>query len=334
MAATNPPLISVLIAARNEESNMKACLEGVLRQTFPSDRYEVWIGDDNSSDGTAAVVKQFQASCKNLHLLPVEKNLNGLLGKANVLAQLARVARGEILLITDADVQVPPGWIDCYARHFRRRVDMISGVVALNGQSVFAKLQNADWLTYMAECNEKSNKGQPVTAVGCNMAIRSSTYKAVGGYEKIPFSVTEDYELFRAVTSAGYAFGSLMDREALAFTNPVKTFGDLLKQRRRWLTGSFSANWRFVLGFNLNCLFLPFLLALAFLVNPLIPATLFLYAWVNHIIFLRKVYHKLELKKNAGLYLYKPYSMICNVIFMFVRMMPTPVEWKGRKYGQ
>jgi cellulose synthase/poly-beta-1,6-N-acetylglucosamine synthase-like glycosyltransferase len=327
----NVIMISILIAARNEENNIVKCLSAVLDQKFPKEEYEVWIGDDNSSDSTASIVKNFQINHKNLHLLQIKKKVNGLLGKANVLAQLAGAANGKIFLITDADVQVTKTWIKTYLDCFADGVDMASGVVALNCDSVFAQLQNADWLNYMANCYRKSNKGQPITAIGCNMAIRASTYTAIGGYEKVPFSITEDYELFKVVVASGYSFKNLFNHEILAFTNPVVTFKALLRQRRRWLTGSFRKSWRFVLGFNINCLFLPFLLAL-FLINPLASLTILTIRWIKNIYFLNIAYRTLKIKSNIGILLYTPYEMICSFIFLFFQFLPSPVEWKGRKY--
>lgn len=327
------PRISILIAARNEEININSCLKAVLTQAFPSEQYEVWVGDDNSTDQTADIIKELQQLHSNLYLLPIDKNSSGLVGKANVLSQLAAVAGGEILLITDADVVVPYTWVKSYSTQFNDATHMISAVVALTGTSIFAKLQNADWLNYMAKCNISSNNGQPVTAVGCNMGIRASTYRAIGGYERIPFSITEDYELFRAVMSAGYSFKNLLDQDVLAFTNPVESFQELLKQRRRWLTGSFRQNWRYILAFNLNCLLLPSLILLAFMVNPLIPFGILIIKWARKILFLRGVFNKLKIKLNIGIVLFTPYEMLCNVVFMFFQFIPSPVEWKGRKYA-
>ena len=53
------PFISVLIPARNEESDIAACLESLRRQEYPS--YEVLVLDDNSTDGTAAAVERIAA---------------------------------------------------------------------------------------------------------------------------------------------------------------------------------------------------------------------------------------------------------------------------------
>ena len=55
-----PPLVSVIIPARNESHQIKRCLSGVLSQTYPHDRLEIIVVDDNSTDDTAEIVRGMQ----------------------------------------------------------------------------------------------------------------------------------------------------------------------------------------------------------------------------------------------------------------------------------
>jgi len=328
----NGPAVSVLVAARNEETNIGACLAALLDQEFLPERFEIWVGDDDSQDHTAFIVNEMRKSDPRIHLLPISEKRTGMPGKANVLAQLAHYAKGDLILITDADVRVGTGWIRTMVECFTPDIDMISGVVTLYGRSLFAQLQNADWLFFAAECTKKSDAGQPVTALGCNMGIRAEVYRSVGGYENIPFSVTEDYELFRVVTEAGYGFRSVLQKEILATSYPVRSFADLLRQRRRWLTGSFRKNWRFILSFNLNGLYFPALILLGIVVSWPAAGILFLFKWLKDLFFLRKVYDKLELPYTILIALYPLYTVVCHFIFLFIQFDPIPVRWKGRTY--
>ena len=63
----NPPLISVLIPARNEEKNIRRCLRSLLRQDYPN--MEIIVLNDNSSDKTASVVREYAIKNKNLKLI-------------------------------------------------------------------------------------------------------------------------------------------------------------------------------------------------------------------------------------------------------------------------
>jgi cellulose synthase/poly-beta-1,6-N-acetylglucosamine synthase-like glycosyltransferase len=144
----NGPAVSVLVAARNEETNIGACLAALLDQEFLPERFEIWVGDDDSQDHTAFIVNEMRKSDPRIHLLPISEKRTGMPGKANVLAQLAHYAKGDLILITDADVRVGTGWIRTMVECFTPDIDMISGVVTLYGRSLFAQLQNADWLFF------------------------------------------------------------------------------------------------------------------------------------------------------------------------------------------
>lgn len=336
-----PRTVSVLVAARNESAHIGSCLQALLQQQFPADRFEILVGDDHSEDDTAAIVEELRlriaadplSAYPPIRLFSITEKKAGLLGKANVLAQLADKARGELLLITDADVQVNPLWIRSMIRQFSTGVALVSGTVSLFSDSLFGHLQNADWLFYMGQCAHRSEKGEPVTAIGCNMGIRTSSYRQIGGYEAVPFSVTEDYELFRVVREAGYECRHVLDRSVLVITHPVRSFRDLLRQRKRWLTGSFRKNRAFIISHNRAGLYLPFLLASGFLIHPFMPLILLSMTWLEKIIFLRKVYKKLALPIPAALALYPFYRVGCNFLFLFLQIRPGTVTWKGRPYG-
>jgi len=97
----DPPLVSVLVPARNEERNIGRCVRSLLAQDYP--RLEILVLDDDSDDGTAAVVEELAGRDERLRLLrgqPLPPNWHG---KAYACYQLARAARGEWLLFTDAD---------------------------------------------------------------------------------------------------------------------------------------------------------------------------------------------------------------------------------------
>ena len=328
-----PRTVSVLVAARNESANIRSCLEALLQQQFPAGRFEILVGDDHSEDDTASIVEEMQTrhSCIRLFRIPEKKT--SLLGKANVLAQLAKEANGELLLITDADVQVNPHWIAAMIKQFSPGVALVSGTVSLSTHTLFGQLQNADWLFYMGKCARASDAGNPVTAIGCNMGILASSYRQIGGYEAVPFSVTEDYELFRVVREAGYDCKHILGKEVLATTFPVLTFPDLLRQRKRWLTGSFRKKRSFVISYNLHGLYFPFLIASGSFIHPFIPLLLFPVTWLQKTLFLRKVYKKLALPIPPAIALYPFYIVCCNFLFLFFQLRPGVVTWKGRPYG-
>ncbi|UFH52600.1 glycosyltransferase [Spirosoma sp. KNUC1025] len=93
------PLVSILIAARDEEYTILACLQAIARQMDGETSVEVLIGDDQSADRTRLVVADYIADKPRFRLVDSVVNQAGLVGKANVLAQLARQARGSLLFL-------------------------------------------------------------------------------------------------------------------------------------------------------------------------------------------------------------------------------------------
>jgi len=99
----DPQLVSVLVPARNEERNIGRCVRSLLAQDYP--QLEILVLDDDSSDGTAAIVEELAQEDGRLRLLRGEPLPANWHGKAYACYQLARAARGEWLLFTDADTE-------------------------------------------------------------------------------------------------------------------------------------------------------------------------------------------------------------------------------------
>lgn len=328
------PKVSVLVAARNEENSIAACLDALLVQDYPQDKLEIWVGNDQSEDETKAIIMDYERLYPNIHLLSIDCCLRHQKGKSNVLAQLAHKANGDFLFITDADMTVVPTWIKSMLTYFTTEIGIITGVTAVTGKSLFAKLQNAEWLFYTAHGHIHANKGKPVTAMGNNMALRTSAYWSTGGYEKISFSVTEDFELFKEVLKKGFKFQSVFDKASLGYTKPASSFGMLIKQRRRWITGAMQLPAAFVMGLVFLWAFLPLLMIICFFGKWQIAVVLFLVKWILDAGLLLKFYRKLNLIADAGIWLYTPASAVFNIILIILQLIPGPVEWKGRKYSQ
>src|SRR4051812_45458028 len=90
------PSVSVLIAAYNEAGCIGQRIENLLAQDYPSDKLEILVGSDASSDETDAIVQRYAA--RGVKLSRAER-----CGKAGVLSRLVGMAKGDILIMTDAN---------------------------------------------------------------------------------------------------------------------------------------------------------------------------------------------------------------------------------------
>jgi len=101
-AAAGLPFISVLVPFRNEERYIAACAESLLGQRYPSQRYEIFFVDNNSSDASAEIVR----SQPRIRLL--QETRPGPYAARN---RGLRQAQGQLFAFTDADCLVGPDWL-------------------------------------------------------------------------------------------------------------------------------------------------------------------------------------------------------------------------------
>ncbi len=102
--SSSEPSVSALMVVRNEEAAIARKLENLLTLDYPTEKLEVVVVSDGSSDGTAAILAEF---ARNPRVRAVMKAVSQ--GKAAGLNEAMQSARGEVLLFTDARQQIEPG---------------------------------------------------------------------------------------------------------------------------------------------------------------------------------------------------------------------------------
>jgi cellulose synthase/poly-beta-1,6-N-acetylglucosamine synthase-like glycosyltransferase len=327
------PGISVLVAARNEEDNILHCLQSLDDLDYPRHKIEILVGDDRSEDQTAKKVAGFAAGRSNIFLHHITTDMGKAKGKANVLAHLARKAKGEYFLITDADIVVSTGWAKDLIAHFTDpQKGIVSGLTLVHGPSIWSKLQGIDWLFFMGLLKGFDNAGLHCTAVGNNMAISKDAYLSVGGYEELDFSVTEDYKLYKEVRKKGWNTLNILTRESLNISLPVTSFTHLMHQRKRWLTGARELPFYWWLFFGILGLLFPATVVLA-LYQPLLALQLYCIKVGIQTLFILYLQHKLSIRQNIlQALLYDIYSNIIALSTQVFFVLPITMQWKKRKY--
>lgn len=326
--------ISILVAARNEEENILRCLESLAEINYPQELYEVLVGDDDSEDNTGTLILEFIENHPNFRYFRITESFKGTHGKPNVLAHLAHKATGDYFLITDADITVHPEWPATLLGNFNGDAGMVSGPTLVEGKSLFARMQSLDWLMGIVLARAHSVLGIPVTGVGNNMIVSRESYFSVGGYEKVPFSVTEDFKLFQVMCEKGpWEFRQIFEPEAVNVSEPVKTLGDWGRQRKRWFKGGLELAWYNIAALFVNALSVPSLALL--LLSGHIRAGLFVYAAKVLMDFVILAIGTAKLNRFHWMIwfpLYEIYYHFIAVILPIQQLIPGKVVWKGRKY--
>ncbi len=326
------PFVSIFLAARNEAENIEDCLLSLTQLDYPEDRIEILVGDDQSIDDTYQIAEKLAKQFPQIRVLQIKEKLGSAKGKANVLANLAKKAKGDFFFFTDADIRLPITWIKHMLMALTENVGIVSGVTAVSGDAIFAKWQNIEWLNALGMLKVVTDLNLAVTGVGNNMLVTRKAYEDVGGYESIPFSIVEDFQLTKYVVKAGYKVVNIVDDKVKAMTKPVAGIRSFLHQRKRWMHGALAVPFILKLILIFQAMTIPLLLLLFILKFHL--ALIFLSVkLILRWIFIVEIHKKIKLNVNFNaLISYEIYAGIFTLITMVYFILPAEIDWKGRKY--
>lgn len=259
------PRVSVLIAARNEEKTLPLLLGSLDKLKYPQDKLEILLADDQSEDNTAGLIQTWASQRANRKLVSIQSDqIEGYHknGKANALAILAQQASGDFFFFTDADCEVPQGWIEEGVSSFADKTGLLLGITQVKSCNFFEKMQELDWWYTLGLVKTVTDLGLPATGLGNNMVISREAYAKSGGFEGIPYSLTEDLEISKAVAKVGFGIRHQVSPSFLVKTKAEKDWESLLGQRKRWMAGvmTLSVSWKILLG--IQFLFFPAVLVI------------------------------------------------------------------------
>ncbi|MBA9077902.1 glycosyltransferase [Rufibacter quisquiliarum] len=332
-AAQEFPPVSILIAARNEQEHILTCLAAIDRLAYPKDKLEVLVGDDRSQDNTRSLVEQYSLGKPYVTCVPISYDMAGTKGKANVLAQLAKKATSEFFFITDADIEVPPQWVHTLLQRLTPTTGIVTGITTTKGHSLFERLQALDWLYNLGLMQVVADRGVSVSTMGNNMLVTREAYEQVGGFEGIPFSITEDVQLHKEITAAGFQTAHVYSPSALALSKPIGNLNDFFNQRRRWMRGSVKLPWYMLLLFIFHSsyypVWVPFFLHAGWAVWGGVFAAKLLLQSVFVSFCCQRVHWKVQ---GRDLFLLELYLLFTSLVLIVYFFLPTKIRWKGRQY--
>jgi len=331
----NLPTVSILVAARNEALHIVECLTALDALEYPEGKLEIIVGNDLSTDYTQMLIEQFIKNKPKFRLINMLGNEHpSTKGKAKVLATLAQAAKGEYFLITDADIIVNPTWAKAMVSTMVvNNADMTGGTTNILANKRLEQYQQVDWLYFMGIIHSFAGIGKNLTVVGNNMGISAKAYKAVGGYEKIPFSITEDYALFRAISDKGFKTIQKLNQQTMVYSQPLTSVKAILKQRKRWLSGGLNMPFYYH--------FMMFIFGAWYFALPV----LLIFNWKIALLFFVvkdfiQLFQFLQINKHLKLKVEYPLAVMTYELYLFwiipqtaiMFLSNTPNTWKGRKY--
>ena len=257
--------ISILIPARNEESNLPDCLASALRQG--DSVIEILVYNDHSTDGTSRVIEEFadrDARVRSVAPIPLEE---GWCGKNFACARLASAARGEILLFIDADTRLSDSAAALMATEMeRRQLTLLSCWPRLEmrgfwEQALMPVLNFVVFSIFPAPLSIVLQNPSLALAHGACMMFDRKTYHLLGGHAAVRDQIFEDVRIAQLWRMRG-ARSLCLDGRQIVRVRMYNSFGEIWRGFQKNFYPAFrreSSFWAFM-AFHSVFFLLPFFL--------------------------------------------------------------------------
>lgn len=200
------PLVSIIVPACNEESTLEPALRSLLQQDYP--KLEILVIDDRSTDATFERITKLGQEFPEIRVEQVKELPMGWLGKNHTLYLGAKMARGKILLFTDADISMKPSTLSLAVAYFvNENLDHLSLIFRnltpgglLNAMVVDAL---GGLFLLLRPWNVRKKNSKAFIGIGAFNMIRSESYWKLGGHGAFKMHPIDDIMLGKKVKQQG-----------------------------------------------------------------------------------------------------------------------------------
>ena len=338
--------VSVVIACRNEEKNIKNLIKDVMSQNFDKIRFQMIIVDDHSEDKTLEILYEESVKWNNLHISCMNDDE---IGKKNAIRKGVRIANGDVILCTDADCRVGENWIKTILSNFEKReIKFVSGLVRFSFSNTFLnRFQSLELISLVSSGASAIQRKKSTICNGANLAFRKKEYS------EIPIEVFNNFSnddvsllhYFKNHYKDGIIFSK--DLNSIVETNSNPNLISQFQQKLRWISNSknirdwqsvYVASVVFLMNLILSILLVLTLwsILLDFDNTYIILVNLFVVVFIKYLtdyLFLKEVLDFFR-RKDLLIYLlpFEIINAIYTVIIITLSLVYSP-KWKGRKFG-
>jgi cellulose synthase/poly-beta-1,6-N-acetylglucosamine synthase-like glycosyltransferase len=334
-----PTQFTVIIPARNEAANIKACVDSILAQDYPMDAFEIIVIDDFSEDDTAFIVNALHAQYPQVRLLQLAdhcKEGETLAYKKKAIEIAVSVAKGDWIVTTDADCKVPPRWLFLYNAYIQQHQPafVAAPVMFIKSAGILNQFQLLDFLALQGITAAAVGAGKHSMSNGANLGFEKAAFIAVGGYQGVDHIASGDdmFLMHKMKQTLHKPVGYLFHPDAIVLTAAMDTWKGFILQRIRWASKARyyddrSITWVLTLVYLFNLSFV--LLALMGSWSTLIIALAF--KTFFELFFLDPVAAFFNLKPELRYFVfYQPIHIVYNIAAGLFGQFKT-YSWKGRK---
>ena len=330
---------TVIIPARNEAANIKACVDSILNQDYPTDAFEIIVIDDFSEDDTAFIVTALSQQYSQVRLIQLAdhcKDGETLAYKKKAIEIAVAEAKGDWILTTDADCIVPKKWLLLYNAYIQEHQPcfVAAPVMFIKTAGILNQFQVLDFLALQGITAAAVGAGKHSMSNGANLGFEKTAFIAVGGYQGVDHIASGDdmFLMHKMKQTLHKPVGYLFHPDAIVLTAAMDTWKSFIMQRIRWASKaryyddrSITMVLTLVYFFNLSFVLLAFMGSWSTLLIALAFKTFF------ELFFLDPVAKFFRLQPELKHFvLYQPIHIVYNIAAGLFGQLKT-YSWKGRK---
>lgn len=232
----NPPPVSIIVPAYNEEVNAVSSLHNLLLCDYPD--FNIIFVDDGSSDRTYEIVS---AEFANHPKVKVLTKFNG--GKSSALNYGIEHTNAPYVVCIDADTKLLPNAVSQLMHNFMdEKVGAVAGIVKVGNEvNLLTKWQSIEYTVSQNFDRKGFAYTNCITVVpGAIGAFKKSVVEEVGGFTTD--TLAEDCDITMRILRAGYIVAN--EPNAIALTESPETLKMFFKQRQRWTFGVMQTFWK------------------------------------------------------------------------------------------
>lgn len=242
------PTVTVVVAARDEETRIGRLLDSLEEQDYPREKFRVIVVDDRSRDNTSDLVRQRHDKGVRFDVVRIRdgQTPKGRSPKKFALARGIEQADGEIIVTTDADCWMGPSWLRALVSPFTdpnvHGATGVSRFIRQDGKQKpwWSDLESLEHLSYSVAAAGAIGAGHVFNAHGSNLAARRSVYDRIDGYKGNAKVISgDDVFLLQDIAANGGRVVFIDRPEGYVFSQPVDTIEEWVNQRARWSSKGF-----------------------------------------------------------------------------------------------
>jgi len=177
------PSVSIVVSLHNEEANAEQLINCLVNQNYPKEKLEIILINDRSTDNTLEILYNCQKKYPHVEIIPINDLKEDFAPKKRAIDLGIRQAKGEIILLTDADGRPEANWASKMVSLFSEETGMVIGYAPYSIEKYSQRLLALEYFSHATIASATTGLNFPLTCVGTNIAYRKKVYLELDGFD-------------------------------------------------------------------------------------------------------------------------------------------------------